>query len=155
MKYLNGISTLAELKATYRKLALKFHPDCGGSEKEMVELNNEYDELFEILKNSYNKEAGENRQTNEMSEDYRTIIEAIINLKGIEIEICGNWIWVSGDTKEHKATFKELNFKWASKKKMWFWRADEYKSYNRKTSSMNDIRTKYGSNGVKTTTKLS
>lgn len=154
MKFLNGIQTLSELKATYRKLSMKFHPDLGGSESEMKALNNEYDIRFEELKFAYNEPLKEDRQTSEMAEDYRNIIEAIITLEGIEIEICGNWIWVSGNTKEHKDTFKSLNFKWAKKKMMWFWRADEYKSYNRKTSSMDDIRSKYGSNGVKTTAKL-
>jgi len=155
MTYLNGIQTLAELKATYRKLAMKFHPDCGGSEEEMKALNNEYDQLFEELKTSYNEPLKEDRQTSEMAEDYRNIIEAIINLEGIEIEICGNWIWVGGDTRTHKALLKELSFKWAPKKKLWYWRADEFRSKGRKGVSMNDIRNKYGSNGVKTVNKLS
>ncbi len=154
MKYLNGIETLTELKSTYRKLAMKFHPDRGGCIEEMKVLNNEYDELFDILKNNYNSNVKEDRQTTEMNEDYRTIIEAIINLEGLEIEICGNWIWLTGNTKDHKEILKGLGFKWASKKKSWYWRADEYKSYGRKSTSMADIRSKYGSNGVKTTNKI-
>ena len=153
MKYLNGIETLSDLKSTYRKLAMKMHPDLGGSLEEMKQLNNEYEELFKILKNSYNSTAKENRQTTEMAEDYRVIIEAIIILEGLVIEICGNWIWVTGNTMEHKDELKKLGFKWASKKKSWYWRADEFKSYGRRGATMTDIRSKYGSNGVKSETK--
>ena len=47
---------------------------------------------------------------------------------------------------------KEHGFYWAPKKKMWYWRADEFKSYGRKSTSMNDIRNKYGSSKVVDTT---
>lgn len=146
--YFNGVSTLAELKATYKKLAFMFHPDCGGDEDKMKEINAEYDQVFEQLKYSYNEEASDNRQTTEMCEDFRHIIETLIHLEGLDIEICGNWIWVSGNTKPYRETFKELKMLWASKKKMWYWRADQFKSYGRSSSSMGDIRMKYGSTKV-------
>ena len=143
--YFNGVSTLAELKATYKKLAFTYHPDCGGDEETMKAINAEYDTVFEELKKSYNNEASETRQTSEMAEDYRTIIETLLHLEGIEVELCGNWIWISGDTKQHKETLKELHMLWASKKKMWYWRADQFKSYGKSNNTMADIRMKYGS----------
>ena len=78
------------------------------------------------------------------------IIIAIMDLEGIEVELVGSWIWISGDTKTHKATLKEIGCNWASKKLMWYWRPEEFKSYGRKSTSMNDIRNKYGSEKIKT-----
>ena len=35
--------TAEELKKAYRKLAMKHHPDMGGTDAEMQEINNEYE----------------------------------------------------------------------------------------------------------------
>ena len=57
MKYFTNIHTLDELKAAYRRLALKYHPDMGGSTEIMQEINNEHDALFEQLKRQHNASA--------------------------------------------------------------------------------------------------
>ena len=63
----------------------------------------------------------------------------------------GQWLWVSGDTKEHKEKLKELGFKWASKKKMWYF--GELKGRNHKEQSIEDIKAKYGSETLKSKEK--
>ena len=60
----------------------------------------------------------------------------------------GSWIWVGGDTKPIKETLKSLNFKYASKKKLWFY--GEMKGRNPKQKSMEEIKNKYGCEVVKT-----
>ncbi len=42
--------TLLELKAAYRKAALKTHPDTGGSEKAFIAVDNAYDFLKSLAK---------------------------------------------------------------------------------------------------------
>jgi len=62
-------------------------------------------------------------------------------------------IWLSGDTKTIKYKLKELNFKCASKKKMWYY--GEMKGRNSKEKSLEEIKSKYGCETVKTKEKLS
>ncbi|WP_024771658.1 hypothetical protein [Aquimarina macrocephali] len=47
--------------------------------------------------------------------------------------------------KIHKELLKDSGFWWASKKKAWYFRPEEYRSSSRGKKSLNDIRTKYGS----------
>jgi hypothetical protein len=76
---------------------------------------------------------------------YREFIYRIIHLEGIQIELCGTWIWISGNTKEHRKYLKEVGCFWADKKQMWYWRSEEYRSFSRKSHNIKDIRNKYGS----------
>lgn len=75
-------------------------------------------------------------------------VEKIRQLNDIKIEVCGSWIWVSGDTKKYKDILKELKFVWSPLKKMWYWRNEKNKVYNRKSHSIEEIREKYGSKKV-------
>lgn len=51
MKYFKNVNSLAELKTQYKALAMKHHPDCGGTTEAMQEVNNEFDMLFVVYKN--------------------------------------------------------------------------------------------------------
>ena len=42
MKWFNNPTTAEELKKQYRKLAMQHHPDLGGNEDDMKEINAEY-----------------------------------------------------------------------------------------------------------------
>ena len=75
----------------------------------------------------------------------------ILHFENITIELVGSWVWVSEDTKEIKEKLKELGFKWASKKKMWFY--GEMKGRNPQEKSMEEIKSKYGSETLKTNDK--
>ena len=66
---------------------------------------------------------------NEMrfSEEYRMAIEKIIHLGGITIEVVGNWIWVTGNTRPHKDELRAAGYFFASKKIAWYFRTGEFK----------------------------
>mgnify|MGYP001109551597 CR=1 FL=1 len=83
------------------------------------------------------------------SEDPRAaaVIEKIMNLEGIEIEICGRWVWAGGETRQHRDALKAAGMFFARKKAKWYWRPPEHKARRkgRKGMPMEHIRQKYGS----------
>lgn len=146
MKYFKNVETLEELRREYKRLVKENHPDNGGSNEAIKIINVEYDELFKVLKNN---DKTEHTKYN-MSEDemLRNVINSIINLN-IDIEICGSWIWVSGNTYGCKTELKQNGFRWASKKKMWYWHSTEEKVRGNGKTTIDDIRNKYGSQVMK------
>lgn len=146
MKYFHNINTLEELRAAYRALLKKFHPDNGGSEEATKEINLEYEKLFQILKNRSGADQ-ETKYNTQEDENLREVLQQIINLN-VNIEICGSWIWVSGNTYPVKESLKTAGFKFSKNKKAWYWHAGEYTRRGKKVS-LDYIRTKYGSETVK------
>ena len=154
MKWFNNPATLEELKKQYKALAFKYHPDRGGNVAYMQSINNEYDLLFERLKNVHANAEGETYtredSTNESSEQFKTIINAIIHFQNVTIEICGSWVWISGDTYPHRDALKALGFKWSCKKSAWYYHEEPYRKKSRKSLTLDEIRSMYGTETVET-----
>lgn len=145
-QFFTTVKTLEELKKQYRRLAMKYHPDCGGDTATMQAINAEHDALFEMLKKQHNASADQYHQTTETAEEFRNIIDALLKLSGVIVELCGSWIWCSGETKQHKEKFKEMGFHWSQNKKQWYWHHEEPgRKWRRGNTSMDEIRRKYGS----------
>jgi hypothetical protein len=75
-------------------------------------------------------------------------ITAVIGLGGVNIEVCGAWIWLSGDTKRHKDAIKAAGYWWACKKSAWYFRPPDHKSRNKGDWDLDKIRDTYGSVNV-------
>ena len=163
MKYFANVKNLNELKAAYRKMAFELHPDRGGDAKKFSAMQLEYENTFAWLKNHPQNEAesgvhAENEEAytsdsttnaNGVDDGFKAIIELLIHLSGINIELCGGWLWLSGNTKEHKDKLKAAGCYWSAKKKMWYWRPADYSCrHNRHSHSMAYIRSKYGSTKI-------
>ena len=133
--YFENCNTKEEMKKEYKRLSKKLHPDVNnGDDKEFKEMLNEY----------------QNKQSfdfSNMEEDFKIAFMAVSVLDGIDIEVIGTWIWLSGDTKPIKEALKEAGFKWASKKKMWYF-GTTTKSRGKQT--IDQIRKTYGSQTIKT-----
>lgn len=146
-------ASIEQLKKMYRALAMKNHPDVkGGSTESMKEINAEYDTLFVTLKDRHETATGttytSTAKTTETPEQLREIINKIIGLDGIDIEIIGSWIWVTGNTYLCKEVLKSLNFKWGSAKKAWYWHNDDYKKRSKKHFDLDELRNMYDTTAV-------
>ena len=148
MTFFNEVSTFADAKKLYKKLALEFHPDKGGDVEVMKQINAEYDFICaKILKGEKLTDSEINDEIR-LSQEFREKIQPIANLP-LEIEIVNKWIWVSGNTYQFRSILKELGYMWASAKKMWFYRNENDKTVNRfGEMSIGEIRAKYGSQKV-------
>lgn len=146
MKYLKDVRTLEDLKKEYRTWALKLHPDRGGSTEEMQVLNAEYEYLFERVKDIHMNKQGETykKHTEEKPYEFMDLLDRLLRMDGVHIEIIGFFVWLSGNTKEHKTEIKSLGFKWHSDKQMWYLAPEWYVKYSRKKYTINDIRSMFG-----------
>jgi hypothetical protein len=68
--------------------------------------------------------------------------EDLRELSGLEVVRCGSWLWVSGNTREHKDRLKEMGLRWAPKKGKWYFAGTPRRG--RKQMSWDYITEKYG-----------
>ena len=67
-------------------------------------------------------------------------------MDGLTVELCGRWLWIGGNTREHKDELKACGCRWSSSKKLWSWHfAEEGSHWHRGKKSMEYIRSTYGS----------
>lgn len=160
--YFKTANTLEELRKQYKELLKIHHPDNGGNVETMQEINSAYDTLFKRLKNSHESSANnkeEKTSYHNMKYDFaedeklREILNKVIHFSDIVIEIIGNWIWISGNTYPYRKELKEIGFKFAGQKKMWYWHSEAFQKKSNRKLTINDIRDYYGSTEVETETR--
>ena len=161
MKHFSSATSLDELKLQYKKLAFKNHPDRGGKTEVMQEINSEYEQLLNRIINEASKDQYQDSSENgrgfwssrsehsEVEKKVKQAIDAIINLDGLDIEIIGVWVWVSGDTKQHKDKLKEAGFVWNRVQCKWVFIGK--KSNGRGRMTLDQMRDLHGSQKVKKT----
>ena len=141
---LSGEINTADIKLAYKRKVKQYHPDVNDAGLEMTKLINA---AYDLVKGTLCDVVMVDESITDYPEDLSMAINSIINLDGLEIEICGLWVWVGGNTQEHKEILKENQFKWARKKKLWYYRPAQQASRNRtgKSWNMASIRSSYGS----------
>jgi hypothetical protein len=153
--YFAACRTLEEGKALYRELAMKHHPDHGGDLATMQAINAQWAQfLAENAKaDGYRRQQdahAENRKSaadfhdlDEVGELLRLKIEFALNLEGVEVELMGFWVWLTGNTKPHKEAIKAQGFRWAHEKQAWYFAG--VPSFNRQKRTLDEIRSMHGS----------
>ncbi|MBI5297935.1 MAG: hypothetical protein HY869_20865 [Chloroflexi bacterium] len=153
--YFANCTTLEEAKSLYRQLALKHHPDRGGDLATMQAINAEY---ADFLANFAKRDARERQQKahtenrksaadfhdmDAVSAELKAKIEFALNLDGVEVELMGLWVWLTGNTKAHKDAIKAQGFKWSPEKTAWYFAG--VPSFNRQRRTLDEIRNMHGS----------
>ncbi len=149
--YFDGCSNEREIKARYRDLAKKHHPDLGGDAEIMKAINNAYEAA---LKGAYRKAGMDEAKVNERWDMDAEILEMATRIlrlkKELNVELCGVWLWITGQTFFAKEELKALGCRFSGQKKAWYWRREEdgQEKWHRKALSLEAIRAKYGSVNV-------
>lgn len=143
INWFKDISCFDSLKTKYKELVKQHHPDITGSDGETMKLiNAEYDYLLDNLAKLHDKPVDSENEA-----QFKDIILELAKFD-LEIEICGSWLWLHGDTKPIKDDLKALGCYWASKKKLWYWKPEGSRSFAKGSFSMSEIRAKHGSKFV-------
>jgi DnaJ-domain-containing protein 1 len=118
-----GLSAFADrnaIKTAYRKACIKYRPDKNQAGPEMMKaVNAAHLFLKEIAYNGAEHPIQEEVDT-EFGDRLNDAINAVIGLEGISIAICGAWVWLSGNTKEHKEAIKAAGYRWNNRKAAWY-----------------------------------
>lgn len=148
-KYFTNCRTAEDLKKAYRKIAAALHPDNNPGKdttKEFQEMQAEFEKAFDRLKNIHVNKDGETyeKETTETAAEFMDLINKLLRL-GVEVELCGSWIWLTGNTKAVKDELKAIGFKWSRNKSAWYFHREPYRKRSKKSMSLEDIRRMYGS----------
>ena len=146
---ITGDITPELVKAAYRKAAMKYHPDRNPAGLVMMKAVNAAREALADFRGSLDH----SEQAGQYGGDLNDAIIHLLHSIGLDLEICGAWLWVTGETKAHKDAIKafETNtgnkFRWHSKKLAWYFAPNDFKGRRRSRGNvdMDDIRERYGS----------
>jgi len=137
--------TAGELKAAYRRASLKYHPDRNENGLEMMKLINLAYSFLKDHTGKWSKAKHYNPNEAGLDEVLSGLFDKIKTFVDIRAEICGAWMWVSGNTKTYKEELKDLGFKWSKNKVAWYWHPAGYRKRSKRVFTMNEIRGTWGS----------
>jgi hypothetical protein len=143
-----AIKDLDSLKKQYFKLAKKYHPDSGGTTIQFQELQKEYEKLLKSILNGSNFTTEQKKNEIELDEAMRIIIDSLVNIEGLNIELIGKWLWISGNTYSVRTILKSCGMIFIKKDGKPFWVYKGVESAGRGKTPIDEIRAKYGTHKV-------
>jgi hypothetical protein len=114
-------------------------------------INTAFEELSKFFITNDTLDVNQNEALHAFDFDF---ISELKTMQGVKIEVCGYWIWLTGDTYIHKEKIQALGFKFSSAKKAWYWSPTiDMTKYRRGCWSMKNIRKIHGSQIIDTETQ--
>ena len=154
---ITGEITPEIVKQAYRRAAMKYHPDRNPAGLVMMKAVNAARAVLADFVGHLDH--GDSEKATRYGGDLNDAISHLLYCAGLDLEICGAWLWVSGDTRAHKDTIKafetdsENKFRWHSKKEKWYFAPNDFtgrRFRSRGSVDMDEIRERYGSAHVAT-----
>lgn len=157
-----NIYNFTDLRKAYHAASRKAHPDMGGSTEAMQQVNADYEKATKRIERTgerFNETAEQKAEREKAAEwqhqttaadmaEYAEILQKLFSLDGLEIELCGSWLWISGNTRQYKDILKEWGCKWSKNKNAWYWYAGEYHRHGKRRFTMDEIRDMHGSEKI-------
>lgn len=140
---LSGEVTAHDVTRAYHEAAKRYHPDVNPAGIEMMKMVNEAYATLE----DWEGFAGTAPQPGEQvySDAVNDALRVVVNLDGLDVEICGSWVWVGGNTYPYRAELKTAGFRFAGAKKMWYFRPEGWQSRSHGKFTIDEIRQMHGS----------
>lgn len=153
MKYFSLVTTIEELKKEYKRVCFMLHPDRNKDRDTTAEfqaMQNEYEEKFKEVKNIFRNAEGQTytKENNETPEEFEELLNKIIYMQGVEIDIIGSWLWLSGNTKQYKEQIKELHFRWSANKSAWYFHTGSFRKKSKTNYNLDELKEMFGNQKV-------
>lgn len=148
MDWFYGLATVEEIKARYKELARKHHPDLGGCLETMKAINAEY---HQRLKGQHGQESDGRKYAyrSETEQELMDKIAELMKLPELEIDLIGLWVWVRGNTKPVKDQIKAAGCFWHSGRSCWYYKPKGFGRSRANPGSLEELAAKYGVQGFK------
>jgi hypothetical protein len=149
MNYFAGLREQDAIKKRYKELSKANHPDLGGDVEAMKAINAQYEQ---VMRGAYQAAGKTSEEAADLWEQDKVLQEKLfvaLGLPGVEVELCGSWVWVTGETRAAKEVLKAAGFMWAHKKKAWYFRKEEDRVRNFRSMDLDEIRQRHGSQPVR------
>ena len=134
-----------DLTAAYRILAKKYHPDLNPDGLELMKCVNAAVDMLRTHLGKWSLRSFVNDGTPSIDEELAAIYAKIRHLAGVKLEVCGSWLWVTGDTKPVKDTLKANGLRFSPNKAAWYWHPAGYRKKSKNRYSMDEVRNMWGS----------
>lgn len=151
--FFKGCVKPEHVKALYRELAMKHHPDRGGDLETMKQVNAQYHAKLKSFDGATSY-SSETKREHTYKYDF-DVEEALLvkiaellalRMEGVTIAAIGTWVWIIGETRPHKDRIKALGCRWSNERTAWYWHSGQWKG-RRSKSSLAGLAVQYGYKG--------